>query len=148
RCHAWQTRSRGAWRSFDCCRLRKARSEPPAAASCTTPFKTKPRRESIVGDDLMAAVLAGGYPEALGRKTLSRRWDWYADYIQAIVQRNVRDVAQIEQIAQMPRLLRILAEHSGQLVNYSGIGAAIGMNHITTQKYVGIFESLFLARTV
>jgi len=104
--------------------------------------------EPIVGDDLMAAVLAGGYPEALGRKSLSRRQDWYADYIQAIVQRDVRDVAQIEQIAQMPRLLRILAEHSGQLVNYSGIGAAIGMNHITTQKYVGIFESLFLARTV
>lgn len=104
--------------------------------------------ELVVGDDLMAAVLAGGYPEALGRKTLSRRQDWYADYIQAIVQRDVRDVAQIEQIAQMPRLLRILAEHSGQLVNYSGIGAAIGMNHITTQKYVGIFENLFLARTV
>ncbi|MGF6175484.1 ATP-binding protein [Ensifer sp. 4252] len=104
--------------------------------------------DSIVGDDLMAAVLAGGYPEALGRKTLTRRQDWYADYVQAIVQRDVRDIAQVEQIAQMPRLLRILAEHSGQLVNYSGIGAAIGMNHITTQKYVGIFESLFLARTV
>ncbi len=104
--------------------------------------------EPIVGDDLIAAVLAGGYPEALARKTLSRRQDWYADYIQAIVQRDVRDVAQIEQMAQMPRLLRILAEHSGQLVNYSGIGAAIGMNHITTQKYVGIFESLFLARTI
>jgi predicted AAA+ superfamily ATPase len=104
--------------------------------------------DSIVGDDLMAAVLAGGYPEALGRKTSTRRQDWYADYIQAIVQRDVRDVAQIEQVAQMPRLLRILAEHSGQLVNYSGIGTAIGMNHITTQKYVGIFESLFLARTL
>ncbi|KQU89499.1 AAA family ATPase [Ensifer sp. Root31] len=104
--------------------------------------------DTIVGDDLMAAVLAGGYPEALGRKTLPRRQDWYADYVQAIVQRDVRDIAQVEQIAQMPRLLRILAEHSGQLVNYSGIGAAIGMNHITTQKYVGIFESLFLARTV
>lgn len=75
--------------------------------------------QPIVGDDLVAAVQAGGYPEALGRKTLNRRQDWYGDYIQAIVQRDVRDVAQIEQIAQMPRLLRILAEHSGQLVNYS-----------------------------
>lgn len=104
--------------------------------------------DSGIGDDLVITVLAGGYPEALGRKTWSRRQDWYMDYIQAIVQRDVRDVAQIEQIAQMPRLLRILAEHSGQLVNYSGIGAAIGMNHITTQKYVGIFENLFLARTL
>jgi predicted AAA+ superfamily ATPase len=104
--------------------------------------------DSIIGDDLMTAVLAGGYPEALGRKTPSRRQDWYIDYIQAIVQRDVRDVAQIEQIAQMPRLLRILAEHSGQLVNYSGIGAAIGMNHITTQKYVSVFENLFLVQTL
>lgn len=31
--------------------------------------------EPIAGDDLMAAVLAGGYPEALGHKTLSRRQD-------------------------------------------------------------------------
>jgi predicted AAA+ superfamily ATPase len=104
--------------------------------------------DPIIGDDLMTAVLAGGYPEALGRKTPSRRQDWYIDYIQAIVQRDVRDVAQIEQIAQMPRLLRILAEHSGQLVNYSGIGAAIGMNHITTQKYVSVFENLFLVQTL
>ncbi|MBB4275591.1 putative AAA+ superfamily ATPase [Rhizobium mongolense] len=104
--------------------------------------------DAVIGDALVTTVLAGGYPEALGRKTWSRRQDWYMHYIQAIVQRDVRDVAQIEQIAQMPRLLRILAEHSGQLVNYSGIGAAIGMNHITTQKYVGIFENLFLARTL
>ncbi|WP_254701490.1 ATP-binding protein [Neorhizobium galegae] len=60
--------------------------------------------QPIVGDDLVAAVLAGGYPEALGRKTLNRRQDWYGDYIQAIVQRDVRDVAQIEQIAQMDRV--------------------------------------------
>lgn len=73
-------------------------------------FQNEPKSgEPVIGDDLMAAVLAGGYPEALSRKTLSRKHDWYADYIQAIVQRDVRDVAQIEQIAQMPRLLRILA---------------------------------------
>ncbi len=101
--------------------------------------------EAIIGDDLMAAVLAGGYPEALGRRTLSRRQDWYEDYVEAIVQRDVRDVAQIEQIAQMPRLLRILAEHSGQLVNYSGIGAAIGMNHVTTQKYVAYSRAFSLS---
>ncbi len=48
----------------------------------------------------------------------------------------------------MPRLLRALAHHSGQLVNYSGVGAALGMNHVTTQKYTGIFEQLFLIKTL
>jgi len=33
----------------------------------------------------------------------------------------MRDVAQIEQLAIMPKLLSVLAEHSGQLINYSGV---------------------------
>ena len=97
-----------------------------------------------VGDDLAETVLAGGFPEALGRSTWRRRRDWHLDYIEAIVQRDVRDVARIDQLSMMPRLLRVLAEHSGQLVNYSRLGTAVGMNHVTTRKYLGILESLFL----
>ncbi|MEJ8563317.1 hypothetical protein QTO30_20260 [Yoonia sp. GPGPB17] len=77
----------------------------------------------IVGDDLVENVLSGGYPEALGRARWSRKQDWYHGYLDAIVQRDVRDVAQIEQLAIMPKLMSVLAEHSGQLVNYTGIGA-------------------------
>lgn len=105
-------------------------------------------KNPILGGDLVAAVLAGGYPEALRRLSWSRRQDWYVDYIHAIVQRDVRDVAQVDQIGQMPKLLRVLAEHSGQLVNYSAIGGSLAVNHVTTRKYVDIFESLFLVRTL
>ena len=103
---------------------------------------------SVVGEDLVETVLAGGYPEALTRSTWSRRRNWHLDYVEAIVQRDVRDVAQVEQLALMPRLLRILAEHSGQLVNYSRIGDPIDMNHVTTRRYLGIFENLFLVDTL
>jgi len=48
----------------------------------------------------------------------------------------------------MPRLLRVLAEHSGQLINHTGIGAAIGINHVTTQRYTAIFEQLYLIQTL
>jgi predicted AAA+ superfamily ATPase len=48
----------------------------------------------------------------------------------------------------MPRLLRVLAHHSGQLVNYSGLGVPLGMNHVTTQKHADIFEKLFRIRTL
>lgn len=104
--------------------------------------------KTIVGDDLIERVLSGGYPEALSRKRWSRKQDWYHGYLEAIVQRDVRDVAQIEQLGLMPRLLSVLAEHSGQLVNYTGIGAALDLNHVTTQKYVSVFESLYLVHTL
>jgi predicted AAA+ superfamily ATPase len=89
---------------------------------------------SIIGTGLVDAVLSGGYPEALTRKSWGRRQDWYLDYIDAVVQRDVRDIAAVDQLDRMPRLLRVLAEHSGQLINHTGIGAAIGLNHVTTQR--------------
>ncbi len=61
---------------------------------------------------------------------------------------DIRDIARIDQLNVMPRLLRILAKHSGKLVNFTGFGTVLGMNHITTQKYVGIFENLFIVRTL
>ncbi|MDE0053275.1 MAG: ATP-binding protein [Gammaproteobacteria bacterium] len=105
-------------------------------------------RIPIVGDGLVEIVLAGGYPEALTRSGWRRRRDWHLDYIEAIVRRDVRDVARIEQPGSIPRLLRVLAEHSGKLVNYSGFGAPLGMNHVTVRKYVGILENLFLVHTL
>jgi len=102
----------------------------------------------IVGPDLTETVLAGGYPEALTRKRWSRRQDWYLDYIDAIVQRDVQDVAQIEQLHQLPRLMQVMAGHAGQLANYSQIGGALGMNHNTTQKYIGVLQSVFLTETL
>ena len=102
----------------------------------------------VVGTDLIEKVLAGGYPEALTHSWWNTRQGWYLDYIEAIVQRDVRDTAHLEKIPLMPRLLRVLAEHSGQLVNYSGFGAPLGMNHPTTRRYTGVFESLFLLCTL
>ena len=109
-----------------------------------TPKSTMP----IVGDDLVNIVLAGGYPEALARSGWGRRQNWHLDYVEAIIQRDVRDIARIEQLNAMPKLLRVLAEYSGQLVNYSGFGAVLGMNHVTTRRYVGVLENLFIVRTL
>ena len=105
-------------------------------------------RAPIVGDDLAETVFAGGYPEALTRTGWRRRQDWHLDYIEAMVQRDVRDIARIERLSSMPRLLCVLAEHSGQLVNYSGFGAPLGMHLVTTQRYMGIFENPFLVHTL
>ncbi|AOH87159.1 AAA family ATPase (plasmid) [Sphingomonas panacis] len=102
----------------------------------------------LIGSALVDLVLAGGYPEAVARKTWTRRQDWYANYVDAVVDRDVRDIANIDQLDRMPRLLRALAVHSGQLINHAGVGASLDINHVTTQKYTGIFEQLFLVRTL
>ncbi len=102
----------------------------------------------VVGDALMARVLQGGYPEVLRRTSARRQQAWLEDYVALILDRDVRDIANIDQLDRMPRLLDVLAAHAGQLVNHSSYGAALGLTAPTAQKYVGILERLFLLRQV
>jgi uncharacterized protein len=104
--------------------------------------------EKITGKDLVDMVLVGGYPEMLRRGHPERRRKWALDYVKAIVQRDVRDVAEVEKLDQMPRLLRVLANHSSQLANFTRIGSQAGFDDKTTKKYIGILELLFLVSRV
>ncbi len=101
-----------------------------------------------LGEELVALVLRGGYPEALRRTAAARRTAWLEDYVAQILDRDVRDIANIDQLDRLPRLLQILAEHAGQLVNNTSFGAALGLSSVTTQKYVAILDRLFLIRTL
>ena len=100
----------------------------------------------VIGDALMGRVLQGGYPEVLRRSSTSRQQAWLQDYVALILDRDVRDIAQIDQLGRMPRLLDVLAAHAGQLVNHSSYGAALGLSSPTAQKYVSILERLYLVR--
>jgi uncharacterized protein len=102
----------------------------------------------MIGENLVQAVLIGGYPEMLRREDPKRRQTWARDYIMAIVQRDVREVADVEKLDQMPRLLQVLAHHSGRLTNFTQMGAQVGFDDKTTRKYVAILEQLFLVRKV
>jgi predicted AAA+ superfamily ATPase len=104
--------------------------------------------ETMTGRQLVDAVLIGGYPEMLRRKQLERRRAWARDYVRAIVQRDVRDIADVEKLAQMPRLLQVLAHYSGQLTNFTEIGGRVGFDDKTTRKYIEILEQLYLVRRV
>ncbi|MBV8063818.1 MAG: DUF4143 domain-containing protein [Nevskia sp.] len=100
--------------------------------------------ENLTGAELVHAVLSGGYPEMLHRRQPGRQQAWARAYIDAIVQRDVRDVAGIEKLDQIPHLLQALAHHSGQLTNFTQLGGQIGLDDKTTQKYVGVLEQLFV----
>jgi uncharacterized protein len=104
--------------------------------------------QAETGDDLAAIVMSGGYPEALRRDSHSRRQAWLEDYISLILDRDVQDIARIDQLDRLPLLARTLAEHAGQLVNHASFGAALGLSGITAQKYVSVLERLFLIQTL
>jgi predicted AAA+ superfamily ATPase len=100
------------------------------------------------GTNLIDRVLSGGYPEMLSRPTETRRVAWARAYLKALMERDVRDLGAIERLGDMPRLLAVLAQFSGQLVNFAQLGGQLGMDSKTAQKYLGILENLFLIKRV
>jgi hypothetical protein len=103
----------------------------------------RPERR-VLGDALVNIVLAGGYPEAIARTSERRRQDWIRSYLTSVLTRDLRDIAEIEKLTELPKFVRLLAEHSGQLVNHSGLGAGIGVTYKTSQRYVALLEQVFL----
>ena len=110
--------------------------------------KLQNQRKAVVGDDLVQAVLLGGYPEAIARESERRRQDWARSYLTSILTRDLRDIAEVEKLTELPKFVRLLAEHSGQLVNYSQFGASINVSHKTGQRYVGLLGQVFLIATL
>ncbi len=106
------------------------------------------QRNAIIGDDLVSAVLLGGFPEAIARQTERRRQDWARSYLTSILTRDLRDIADVEKLTELPKFVRLLAEYSSQLVNYSQFGASINVSHKTGQRYVGLLEQVFLIATL
>ncbi|MBN9025368.1 MAG: ATP-binding protein, partial [Rhizobiales bacterium] len=110
--------------------------------------KLQSQQDAIVGDDLVQLVLLGGFPEAISRDSERRRQDWSRSYLTSVLTRDLRDIADVEKLTELPKFVRLLAEHSGQLVNYSQFGGSINVSHKTGQRYVGLLEQVFLIATV
>ena len=101
-----------------------------------------------LGATLIERVLQGGYPESVIRPTERRRVAWARQYIDAIIQRDVRDIANLEKLDQLPRFLSGLAQTAGQMCNYTQLGGQVGLDGKTAVRYVSIFEQMYLLKRV
>lgn len=112
-----------------------------------TLLKTLPATLPTSRENLIQRVVAGGYPEPLAR-TPARRQNWFDSYITTILQRDVRDLANIEGLTQLPRLLSVLAARTASLLNVSDISRTINIPHSTLQRYLPLLEATYLIRTI
>ena len=101
-----------------------------------------------LGDALTDRVLRGGYPEAITRDSAKRRMAWARQYVDALIQRDVLDVAGIDKLDQLPRFLNALAQTAGQMCNYSQLAGQVGLDGKTAARYAGVFETMYLLKRV
>lgn len=111
-------------------------------------FGTKPLSRAAAGgaSDVWQRLLRGGFPEAVSRKTHERRQQWFESYIDTILQRDIRDLAAIDRLADMPKLLQLAAARSGGLLNYADMSTSLSISQSTVKRYMALLEAVFLVR--
>lgn len=97
---------------------------------------------------ILRRALTGGFPELRKRLRPERRGAWFGAYLTTLVQRDVRDVAEVENAWAMPRLLGLIASRAGQILNIADLSRGLGMPHSTVTRYLAVLEALFVVRTV
>lgn len=105
----------------------------------------------VVGEDwrkLTVRLEQGGFPEILRRKNASRRTAWYQAYITSILQRDVRELANIRDLPELPRLLALIAGRACSLVDYAGISRDLAIPQTTLKRYMALLEATFLVQTM
>ena len=97
-----------------------------------------------LGQRLAEIVVAGGYPAALARSTSGRRSVWYRNYAETIIQRDIRDIAHINAMHALPRLLSLTAAQTSCLTNITEIAAPFQISRTTVRDYLTLLSQIFL----
>jgi hypothetical protein len=107
-----------------------------------------PATGTLERSDLLGRMIQGGFPEPRGKTSPSRLRAWFSSYTTTILQRDVRDLASIENLTALPRLLSLLATRVASLLNYAELSRSSGLPTSTLKRYFSLLEATFLIQTL
>jgi len=98
---------------------------------------------SLSKEELYKKIIAGGYPSVYSLNTEDRD-AWMRNYLNLILQRDIRDLAQIEKLTELPNLLKILSSRASNLLNIAEVAREIKLETKTVHRYLALLETIFL----
>ncbi len=87
-------------------------------------------------------LFKGLYPRIYDKKLSPS--DWYPDYIQTYIERDVRQIKNIDQLETFQKFIKLCAARTGQLLNLSSLGNECGIKHNTAKSWIGILQASFI----
>ncbi len=95
--------------------------------------------------DYPLLILRGGYPEVAANGDLSAT-DYYRDYLRTYLDRDVRDVLNVENLRDFERFLRLCALRTGQMLNKSELARDTGIAPSTAGIWLNVLEASGIVR--
>ena len=92
--------------------------------------------------DILTNMLTGGYPEIWSEKLLPQKW--LNSYIQTYIQRDVRQLKNISNLALFSRFVFLCANYAGQILNRNELSKQVGVDTKTIQSWLGLMENSYI----
>ena len=103
----------------------------------------------LIDDNKLEKLLVRGlYPE-LQTKESPEQWSmWQQSYLNTLIQRDVRDIMTIENLAILPNMLRLIAYQTSGILNKANMARDLALNAVTFARYLTALEHIFLVKTL
>jgi len=108
------------------------------------PIQLGSDRVDRLGEDLIHRILAGGFPAAVARATHARQALWLRNYIETLVEKDIRELFSMQRPDVIFPLLKSAAARTARLFNVTDIAAPLSLTRQTINVYLHHLENLFL----
>jgi predicted AAA+ superfamily ATPase len=93
-------------------------------------------------------ALYGGYPKIVLTADLERKEKYLQQIIDTYIRKDIRDLAEIRDIAKFNRLIEVLASQSGNLLNLAELSNTCSLARQTVDRYLFLLEQTYIIRLV
>lgn len=100
------------------------------------------RNGSLLPNTIEELVYKGSYPRIYAYDLEST--NWYLDYIETYVERDVRQIANIIDLVTFRRFMRLCAGRVGQLLNVAALATECGIDQRTANAWLSVLEASYI----
>ena len=98
--------------------------------------------------DYAARLVRGGFPEAVRRVNARRRDRFFGSYVADLINRDIKQLGEIEALAQLRTMFRLLAARNANLLVPASLATETSLAHRTVTRYLGLLEEVFLIKRI
>lgn len=100
------------------------------------------KKSRFLKNNVYKQILKGFYPRVY-HKNLDPI-EWYQNYIQTYLERDLREVKNIGNLLDFQRFLKLLAGRSGQILNFSALASDVGVAVNTIKSWISILQTTYI----
>lgn len=100
------------------------------------------KKPKLLSDSLYELIVTGGYPR-IYNKSLDPT-TWYLNYVTTYIERDVRQITKVIDLATFDRFLKLCAGRVGQLINFSSLASDAGISHNTAKSWLSVLQASYI----